>query len=130
MPSAYHRLEEPRFKRAKFGASSERLTELAQLELLVEELESEQAALDADGSVGALDEPGEPGSSEGESAQTGADQRKRPARKPLPDHLPREALAHQPSNTERCACEGCNGALPCSDRTWPRCWRSCRRASW
>ena len=81
---------------------------MAQLELLVEELESEQAALDADGSVGALDEPG---SSEGEFAQTGADQRKRPARKPLPDHLPREALVHQPSNTERCACEGCNGAL-------------------
>ena len=29
------------YKRARFGASSERLKELAQLELLVEELESE-----------------------------------------------------------------------------------------
>lgn len=105
------KLEILRFKRAKFGASSERLTELAQLELLVEELESEQATLDADASVGALDEPGAPGFSEGESGRTDADQRKRPARKPLPDHLPRETRVHQPSNTERCACEGCNGVL-------------------
>ena len=40
------------YKRAKFGASSERLTELAQLELLVEELESERAAIDPDGMDG------------------------------------------------------------------------------
>ena len=105
------KLEILRFKRAKFGASSERLTELAQLELLVEELESEQAVLDADASVGALDEPGAPGFSEGESGRTDADPRKRPARKPLPDHLPRETRVHEPSSTERCACEGCNGVL-------------------
>ena len=36
------------YKRARFGASSERLTELAQLELLVEKLESERAAIDTD----------------------------------------------------------------------------------
>ena len=38
-------------------------------------------------------------------------QRKRPARKPLPDHLPRETVVHQPANTKRCTCTGCNGAL-------------------
>ena len=105
------KLEILRFKRAKFGTSSERLTEMAQLELLVEELESEQAALDADGLVGALDAPGVARSPEGESEQTGAHQRKRCACKPLPAHLPRETVVHQPSNTGRCACDGCNGAL-------------------
>lgn len=105
------KLEILRFKRAKFGASSERLTELAQLELLVEELESEQASLNVGGLVGVLDKPGASDFPAGESAQTDAGQRKRPARKPLPDHLPRETLVHQPSNIERCACDGCNGVL-------------------
>jgi transposase len=92
------------YKRAKFGASSERLTELAQLELLVEELESERAAIDAQGIASV------PGKADGQVDSTD-DQRKRPARKPLPEHLPRETVVHQPLNTERCACEGCNGAL-------------------
>ena len=46
------------YKRAKFGASSERLMELAQLELLVEELESERAAIDVDATAGAPEQPG------------------------------------------------------------------------
>lgn len=66
------KLEILRFKRAKFGASSERLTELAQLELLVEELESEQASLNVGGLVDALDEPDASDFPEGEPAQTGA----------------------------------------------------------
>ena len=94
------------YKCARFGASSERLTELAQLELLVEELESERAAIDADTSTTAS----VPGTSDAPDDHAGG-QRKRPARKPLPDHLPRETLVHQPANTERCACAGCNGML-------------------
>lgn len=94
------------YKRARFGASSERLKELAQLELLVEELESERAAIDADINTTAL----VPRASDAPDDYAGG-QRKRPARKPLPDHLPRETVVHQPANTERCACTGCNGAL-------------------
>lgn len=90
------------YKRAKFGASSERLMDLAQLELLVEELESEHAAIDPDGAA--------PAPSTSDSHGTG-DPRKRPARKPLPDHLPRETVVHQPSETQRCTCEGCDGRL-------------------
>lgn len=93
------------YKRAKFGASSERLTELAQLELLVEELESEHSAIDADAAAGLSDE------SASDQSETEPVQRKRPARKPLAAHLPRETVVHQPPNTERCACAGCNGAL-------------------
>jgi transposase len=97
------------YKRARFGASSERLTELAQLELLVEELESERAAIDTDTNTaasvsGVSDVPDDHGGHAGS-------QRKSPARKPLPDHLPRETLVHQPGNTERCDCAGCNGTL-------------------
>jgi transposase len=94
------------YKRARFGASSERLTELAQLELLVEELESERAAIDTDTNTAAS----VPGTSDAPDDHAGG-QRKRPARKPLPDHLPRETVVHQPANTERCACAGCNGML-------------------
>ena len=99
------------YKRAKFGASSERLTAMAQLELLVEELESARAALDAQGTARVPEQPGASELPEGECGQAAEDQRKRPARKPLPDHLPRETVVHQPLNTERCACTGCNGAL-------------------
>lgn len=88
------------YKRAKFGASSERLTELAQLELLVEELESERAAINVGATAGL---PEEFASDQGETEPV---QRKRPARKPLAGHLPRETVVHQPPT-----CAGCNGAL-------------------
>lgn len=70
---------------------------MAQLELLVEELESERAAIGPDNTACAT-----------EQAESS---RKRPARKPLAARLPRETLVHQPSNIERCACAGCDGAL-------------------
>jgi transposase len=96
------------YKRARFGASSERLTELAQLELLVEELESERVAIDPDG-VDMVVGPSDPDlHSTSTSTST---PRPRPARKPLPDHLPRETVVHQPGETQRCTCEGCDGRL-------------------
>ena len=93
------KLELARYKREKFGASSERLTQLAQLELLVEELESQREALD--------DEP--PPSTT--AAVPSESSHKRPARKPLPDHLPRETIVHPPEHAERCGCAGCDGVL-------------------
>lgn len=77
-----------RLRRMQFGKSSEKLNEqIEQLELLVEELETPAPA--AVKSL-ASDFP-----------------RTRPARKPFPEHLPREAIVHQPS----CTCPECGGAL-------------------
>ena len=89
---------------AKFGASSERLTELAQLELLVEKLEAERAAIDVGSTAGLPEE------SASDPCETELAQRKRPARQHLPAYLPRETVVHQPRKTERCVCAGCNGA--------------------
>lgn len=76
-------------RRARFGRRSEKLDQqLAQLELLLEELQSTHAAASAD-------RPPKPGV-------------KRPARKPLPDHLPRETQTHAPKAT---ACPACGGML-------------------
>ncbi len=90
------KLEIARYKRQKFGASSERLTQLAQLELLVEELESEQAR---------IQEPVEPDAVACKAEPT------RPARKALPPHLPRETLVHEPAAMAGCACLECGGTL-------------------
>lgn len=82
-----------RLRRLQFGRSSERLErQIAQLELRLEDLEdglgrSEQA-------VSAAAEP------------RPADKAK-PVRRPLPDHLPREEVVHEPA----CACPRCGGAL-------------------
>ena len=93
------KLELARYKREKFGTSSERLSQLAQLELLVEELESQREAL-GDELVASATEavPSDPAP-------------RRPARKPLPDHLPRGTLVHPPEHTDRCAFDGCDGVL-------------------
>lgn len=93
------KLELARYKREKFGASSERLMQLAQLELLVEELETQREALDGEQA---------PSTTETVSIEPVP---KRPARRPLPDHLPRETVVHQPEHSERCACAGCDGVL-------------------
>jgi len=88
-------------KRARFGASSERLKEITQLELLVEELETERERI-------------EPIAEAAQVAQDKCEDEaptRRPARKPLPAHLPRETEVHQPEDAKRCACEGCGGAL-------------------
>jgi len=93
------KLQLARYKREKFGASSERMAQVTQLELIVEELETQQARLD-EASI-----PATP------KAAGEAPDRKRPARKPLPDHLPRETVVHEPAQSRRCECEGCGGLL-------------------
>jgi transposase len=85
-----------RAKRDPFGASSERLNELHQLELLVEELETEHERVNP-----ATKTP----------LDTDNDQKKPRGRKPLPDHLPRETEVHPPQDSQRCACAGCDGLL-------------------
>jgi transposase len=79
-----------KLRRLQFGRSSEKLSrEIEQLELRLEELQTAQAQATT------VQEP---------SAQP---EREKPARKPLPEHLPREELVHQPA----CACPDCGGAL-------------------
>ena len=83
-----------RYRRAEFGRSSEKLErDTEQLELALEALESDQAERLATASpaVAAVVEA---------AAQ-------KPARRPLPEHLPREDLRHPAP----CTCPSCGGAL-------------------
>jgi transposase len=83
------RLELSRLRHMKFGRSSEKLSEqINQLELALEELEASRAQLPA---VPAALAPRPP----------------RPARKPLPEHLPRESVVHAPA----CQCPQCGAPM-------------------
>ncbi len=85
-----------RLRRVQFGRSSEKLDRtIAQLELRLEELES--------GLAGTA-----PPSPAGPAEQTdGGAAPRRPVRRPLPDHLPREEVVHRAA----CACPSCGGEL-------------------
>ena len=86
-------------RRARFGRSSEKLDrDIEQLELLIGELEEEQAAGDARAGAAALAGP---------QPQARTRERKQPVRKPLPAHLPRETVTHEPP----CTCPGCGGTV-------------------
>lgn len=85
-----------RLLRERFGASSEKLRgSIEQLELILEDLEAQIAAT----------APAEPEPPEQPAKPEKA--RKKPARKPLPDNLPREVVQHPAP----CACPQCGGAL-------------------
>ena len=78
-----------KLRRLQFGRSSEKLShQIEQLELRLEELQT----------VHAQTSPVEV------APQASAE---KPVRRPLPDHLPREQIVHQPV----CACPDCGGAL-------------------
>lgn len=80
------KLQLARLRRLQFGRSSEKLErEIEQLELLIEELEMPSPA----------------------AVMTPPSEKLRPARRPLPEHLPREAVIHAPA----CSCPSCGGAL-------------------
>ena len=88
------RFELARLKRGRFGASSEKLDgRVAQLELAIEALETDQAEHAVDSGTSPVGRPNEA--------------RQKPARRPLPDHLPREEVIHPGP----CACPSCGGAL-------------------
>lgn len=83
-----------RYRRAEFGRSSEKLAhDTEQLELALETLETDQAERLATASPAV-------------AAVVEAEAQK-PARRPLPEHLPREELRH----SAPCACPSCGGAL-------------------
>jgi len=91
------RLQLARLRRMQFGRSSERLSrEADQLELALEELEADAPA---------PAEPDVPQAGEGTQERP---ERRKPARRPLPDHLPRETVEH---GADVCACPACGGAL-------------------
>lgn len=75
-------------RRQQFGRSSEKIErEIAQLELQLEDLEESSSARIA--------------ASEPERSIA------RPGRRPLPDHLPREEIVHEPA----CTCPDCGGPM-------------------
>jgi transposase len=84
-----------RLKRAQFGRSSEKLaSHIEQLELALEALESDEAERLA--AVPAMVELVE-----------AEHDKSKPARRPLPDHLPREEIVHAGA----CSCPSCGGSL-------------------
>ncbi len=90
-------------RRARFGRPSEKLDrDIEQLELLIGELEEEQAEGDARASAA---DPAQTHPAQTHPAQTR--ERKQPVRKPLPAHLPRETVTHEPP----CVCPGCGSTV-------------------
>lgn len=90
------RFQLARYRRAEFGRSSEKLArEIEQLELAIETLETDQAERLAAASPVVA------------AAIETATEAQKPARRPLPDHLPREEVAHPAP----CTCPSCGGAL-------------------
>ena len=88
------RLQLARLRRVQFGRSSEQLNEqIAQLELVLEDLEAADAA-----------QPVVHPEPQGIRAK--------PARRALPAHLPRESVVHQPFGVDQpCTCPACGGAM-------------------
>ena len=90
-----------KYRRMIFGRKSEKLTgELEQLEFRLEELETAQAAEEARQAASEATQPS--------STPTDSKRRSRPARKPLPEDLPREVVTHLPAHN---CCPDCGGAL-------------------
>jgi transposase len=85
-----------KLRRMQFGRSSERITrQIEQLELQLEELETGEAEAVA---AAVSDDRPEP-------------IRVRPKRKPLPDHLPRQEIVHQPDANGSCICPDCGAGM-------------------
>jgi transposase len=87
-----------KLRRMQFGRSSERITrQIEQLELRLEELET-----------GAAED-----TAKAEAADPVAPIRERnqPKRKPLPDHLPRQEVVHQPADDGACTCPDCGKGM-------------------
>ncbi len=85
-----------RYRRAEFGRSSEKLArETEQLELAIEALETDQAERLASAAP------------EAAAIVESVAEAQKPARRPLPEHLPREEVMHRAGP----ACPSCGGAL-------------------
>lgn len=85
-----------KLRRMQFGRKSEKLDhQIEQLELRLEDLETAQTE-------------STPSPSNDRPQTTAAREHRKPARRPLPDHLPRETQTYEP---EQAACPECGGTL-------------------
>jgi len=92
------RFQIAKLRRMQFGRSSERITrQIEQLELQLEELETGEAE--------------ESARAEADASAAPMPVRAKPKRKPLPDHLPRQEVVHQPGGDESCTCPACGGGM-------------------
>ena len=88
-----------KLRRMQFGRSSERISrQIEQLEFQLEELETGEAE---DVARAEAADPPAP------TPRT----RQKPKRKPLPDHLPRQDVVHQPAGDGACTCPACGGSM-------------------
>src|SRR5215208_398446 len=90
------KLEIARLRRERFGPSAERSARLEQLELSLEDLEEAAAEVEAAQAADA-----------GETTEVGGFTRRKPARRPLPAHLPRTRVVYPAPAT--CLC--CGGGV-------------------
>jgi transposase len=89
-----------KLRRMQFGRSSERINrQIEQLELRLEELETVEAEAVAQAEAETAD-PAPP-----------VRERAKPVRKPLPDHLPRQEVVHQPADDGACTCPDCGKGM-------------------
>ena len=88
-----------KLKHERFGPSSERSAVLEQLELCLADLEEDASQAETKAHVAA--------SAAGEKTVVASFERRKPARRPLPEHLPRERVVY-PSPA---ACPCCGGVL-------------------
>jgi len=87
-----------KLRRMQFGQSAERVTrQIEQLELQLEELESGEAQDIAQ--------------AEAEHRPAPIRQRAKPKRLPLPEHLSRQEVVHEPANNGACTCPGCGAGM-------------------
>jgi transposase len=92
------KLQIAKLRRMQFGRSSERVTrQIEQLELQLEELESGEAEDIAKADAEARPAP--------------TRDRKKPKRKPLPEHLPRQEVVHEPADNGASACPDCAAGM-------------------
>jgi transposase len=94
------KLQIAKLRRMQFGRSSERISrQIEQLELRLEELQTGEAE-DAARTEASDPPPTAP-----------APERAKPKRKPLPEHLPRREVVHQPADDGACTCPDCGKAM-------------------
>jgi transposase len=94
------KLQIAKLRRMQFGRSSERITrQIEQLELRLEELETGEAEAAAKAAAGNA-YPMPP-----------IRERAKPKRQPLPDHLPRQEVVHQPADDGACKCPDCGKGM-------------------
>jgi transposase len=87
-----------KLRRMQFGRSSERVTRpIGQLELQLEELETGQAE--------------EISKAAAEDRPLPIRERGQPQRQPLPEHLPRPEIMHEPQDDAGCKCSACGGVM-------------------